>query len=243
MSGETEQRINYIRKLIADAEKLGANEYAKEDLNNAISELEKGVNYHQNKDKENTKISLDAAEKSALKAIELTKAALKEKKRKEALKAIMDAGKTVEDASKKKVINEEGEAEKSSDYKFEFDEGKKDLNRAPDTGMSYKDLLNKAIDYVEKAKEAYRNEDYELAIHYAQLAKKIAENYQGGGIKLYYTVRLIPERRDCLWRISEYPEIYNDPFLWPMIWKANKREILNPDLIFPGQVFAVPDVD
>jgi len=55
-----------------------------------------------------------------------------------------------------------------------------------------------------------------------------------------YTVRLIPERRDCLWRIAEYDEIYGDPFRWPEIYSANKDQIKDPDLIFPGQVFTIP---
>lgn len=55
-----------------------------------------------------------------------------------------------------------------------------------------------------------------------------------------YTVRLIPERRDCLWRIAEYPEIYGDPFQWPKIYSANRDQIKDPDLIFPGQVFQIP---
>lgn len=55
-----------------------------------------------------------------------------------------------------------------------------------------------------------------------------------------YSVRLIPERRDCLWRIAEYEYIYGNPFLWPRIYKANKNQIKNPDLIYPGQVFDIP---
>ncbi len=45
---------------------------------------------------------------------------------------------------------------------------------------------------------------------------------------------------DCLWWIAEYKQIYNDPFMWPLIYKANKGQIKNPDLIFPGQSFSVP---
>lgn len=55
-----------------------------------------------------------------------------------------------------------------------------------------------------------------------------------------YTVRLIPQRRDCLWRIAEYDFIYGDPWKWPAIWKANKDQIVDPDLIYPGQVFRIP---
>jgi hypothetical protein len=55
-----------------------------------------------------------------------------------------------------------------------------------------------------------------------------------------YTVRLIPERRDCLWRIAEYDYVYGDPFRWPEIYSANKDQIKDPDLIYPGQVFTIP---
>ncbi len=62
-------------------------------------------------------------------------------------------------------------------------------------------------------------------------------------IKTTYKVRLIPERRDCLWRIAEYDYIYGNPWKWPVIFKANKNQITNPDLIYPGQVFEIPGLD
>jgi len=58
-----------------------------------------------------------------------------------------------------------------------------------------------------------------------------------------YSVRLIPKRRDCLWRIAEYSFIYGNPYLWSRIYKANKHKIRNPDLIYPGQVFDIPPKD
>jgi len=45
---------------------------------------------------------------------------------------------------------------------------------------------------------------------------------------------------ECLWWISEYKHVYNDPFMWPLIYKANRGQIKNPDLIYPGQQFDVP---
>lgn len=72
-----------------------------------------------------------------------------------------------------------------------------------------------------------------------------------------YTVRLVPERRDCLYRIAQYENIYSDPTQWPKIYRANKglidasfqryqRLVEEPkyskseDLIFPGQVLDIP---
>lgn len=45
---------------------------------------------------------------------------------------------------------------------------------------------------------------------------------------------------ECLWWIAEYKQIYNDPFMWPLIYKANRDKIKNPDLIYPNQVFEIP---
>ncbi len=61
----------------------------------------------------------------------------------------------------------------------------------------------------------------------------------------YYVVRYIPERRDCFWRIAELPAVYDDPYLWPKLYEANKGVIQdpkNPDLIQPKQVFTIPSL-
>lgn len=50
----------------------------------------------------------------------------------------------------------------------------------------------------------------------------------------------VVKKGECLWWISEYEDIYNDPFMWPLIYGANKDQIANPDLIYPGQEFKIP---
>lgn len=45
---------------------------------------------------------------------------------------------------------------------------------------------------------------------------------------------------ECLWTISSYPEIYNDPFQWPKIYRANTDQIEDPDLIYPDQILNIP---
>ncbi len=47
------------------------------------------------------------------------------------------------------------------------------------------------------------------------------------------------KKGECLWIIASYKDIYNDPFMWPLIYKANKEKIKDPDLIFPGQLFSI----
>jgi hypothetical protein len=61
-----------------------------------------------------------------------------------------------------------------------------------------------------------------------------------------YIVRLIPERRDCFWRIAEYPFVYGDPLKWPILYEANKDKIPQPDnphLILPEMEVTIPSID
>jgi len=46
-------------------------------------------------------------------------------------------------------------------------------------------------------------------------------------------------RGDSLWAISAKPETYNNPYQWPLIFKANRSQIQDADLIYPGQTFEV----
>jgi nucleoid-associated protein YgaU len=45
---------------------------------------------------------------------------------------------------------------------------------------------------------------------------------------------------ECLWRIASYPEVYGNAVKWPVIYRANKDKIKDPDLIYPNQVFEIP---
>ena len=44
---------------------------------------------------------------------------------------------------------------------------------------------------------------------------------------------------DNLWAISGKPDVYADPYKWPLIYKANSDQIKDADLIYPGQVFTI----
>ena len=45
---------------------------------------------------------------------------------------------------------------------------------------------------------------------------------------------------DSLWSISSLEEVYNVPEQWPLIYKSNLDQIVDADLIYPGQVLAIP---
>jgi nucleoid-associated protein YgaU len=48
------------------------------------------------------------------------------------------------------------------------------------------------------------------------------------------------QRGDNLWNIAAMDPIFSDPLLWPAIYMANKEQVSNPDMIFPGQNFKIP---
>lgn len=70
-----------------------------------------------------------------------------------------------------------------------------------------------------------------------QLQRKL-DAWVEAPIEINYTV----VKGDCLWNIAKKKEHYDNPFAWPIIYKANRDKIKNPDLIYPKQVFRIPNL-
>ena len=112
-------------------------------------------------------------------------------------------------------------------------------------GTGVEDVAQHAL--LEHAKELWRMGvdqrnagDYQRAVTYFEQAQRYGAAFVSFAVTQVYTVRLIPERRDSLWRIAEYDFIYGNPWLWPKIWHRNRKLIQNPDLIFPGWQLYIP---
>ncbi len=81
-----------------------------------------------------------------------------------------------------------------------------------------------------------------------EASKKVLDllaDFSASKLPAFYTVRLIPGRRDCLWRIAEYPFIYGDPWKWKVLYEANREKLPqpdNPDLILPEMVLRIPSI-
>ncbi len=52
-------------------------------------------------------------------------------------------------------------------------------------------------------------------------------------------VGYVVQKGDHLWGISAKPAVYGDPYQWPLLYKRNRDEIYDPDLIYPGQVLHI----
>lgn len=124
------------------------------------------------------------------------------------------------------------------------------LKRAEDEGYVWRDT----DDLIGKAEAAYEAGNYQEAIDLANEARRQAElaiqqKYDeqqrlqpmlsaepaDTGRVSSYTVR----RGDSLWAISAKPEVYANPYQWPLIYKANQDQIRDADLIFPGQNLSI----
>lgn len=70
-----------------------------------------------------------------------------------------------------------------------------------------------------------------------QLQRKL-DAWEEAPKEINYTV----VRGDHLWGIAKKKEHYDNPFAWPMIYRANRDQIKNPDLIYPKQIFKIPNL-
>ncbi len=59
-------------------------------------------------------------------------------------------------------------------------------------------------------------------------------------INTLYSIEYEVVKGDCLWNIAK--QYYKNPFLWKKIYEMNKEKIKNPNLIYPGQKFILPDL-
>ncbi len=84
------------------------------------------------------------------------------------------------------------------------------------------------------SQEYYDEGNYLTAIDQAREGLRLADLYLANQTLFTHTV--VP--RDTLWDISK--RAYKTPWLWPNIWRANKLDIKDPDLIYPGQKFRIP---
>ncbi len=83
---------------------------------------------------------------------------------------------------------------------------------------------------------AKKNKKVEEGQVVTPVEETIVETEVEGDLVSEHTVK----KGECLWWIAEYQQVYNDPFMWPLIYKANRDQIKNPDRIFPNQTFSIP---
>lgn len=96
---------------------------------------------------------------------------------------------------------------------------------------NYDNLKNQNIAKVPKFRSDFEELDRRIA--------KLSDDLESAKPKYYEDTHVVV-KGECLWFISGYEHIYNDPTKWGIIYRANRDQIKDPDLIYPDQVFKIP---
>jgi len=200
------------------------------------------------------KFRLDAAEEgwstALFQAQSATAKASAELERKRTEQLMLETMKKLEEASGKTVVDPQDNIIAPQAW-----DGKKELEKLKTKPVSVRIPSEGTVVLGEKQRVTYLDEakdqwaqgvralelgDLTLANEAFLQAQRLIDTYLAMAVDKVYTVRLIPDRRDSLWRISEYDGIYATPWDWPKIWKRNQKLIQNPDLIYPGWQLIIP---
>lgn len=211
------KQISMAKAQLMEAQEAGAPQYAPK----KYKEAEALLSQAEAESKKECKKSWKTVELAKEKAAEAKKEALKKK-----AEAKSAAQKAIDEAQDALKAAQEAEAPKY----------------APD-------LYQAACNALKEAVNAFKGEDYIKALQQAKKATELANKAKEAAIKVKEELAEkekaknathVVKKGECLWVIAGYSQVYNDPFLWPLIYWANKAKIHDPDLIYPGQVFAIP---
>ncbi|HOO72678.1 MAG TPA: LysM peptidoglycan-binding domain-containing protein [Spirochaetota bacterium] len=208
-------KIKVLRANIENLKNERGDDYAAEEIANALGSLNEAEAFLDQEKAEDAQVKISDAENYFLAALLKTEKGMSEDKIADA-EALLQ--KIITADSKNLFAAETGKAN-------ELIAGARQLHEA----QSYRDAMVKAD---------------EALVILKSLSISIEQEYGVSPVDVqavnYYVVRLNIKDRDCLWKIAQ--RMYKNARLWPLIYVANKDQIKDPDLIFPGQRFKIPPV-
>ncbi|AJA90148.1 peptidoglycan-binding protein LysM [Borreliella chilensis] len=96
------------------------------------------------------------------------------------------------------------------------------------------ELIERSRKLWEEGVEAKNVKNFRLANELFLESARYLEAYQSNASSELYIIKI----GNTLWGISK--KLYNDPYLWPKIWFANRQKIQNPDLIHSNWKIIIP---
>jgi nucleoid-associated protein YgaU len=245
-----------INQFLQQADELKAYKRAPKAFDRANLLYLQGIDAYQEFQLDNAEDLLGRAKEAAQEAVRLARG--KRIEEKQAARALMlEVMRELEEASSLTVVTDEGTViqpepwsgeqylpesagqEEAEDQSMKIDEG----GTAVLGDTNEENLLEQAKELWRQGVEEWDKGDYAQAEEYFGESRRLVDAYKTQTVNAdypVYAVRLIPERRDCLWRIAEYDFIYGNPYLWPKIWRRNRKLIQHPDLIYPGWKLVIP---
>ncbi|WKC79724.1 LysM peptidoglycan-binding domain-containing protein [Borreliella tanukii] len=107
-------------------------------------------------------------------------------------------------------------------------------NSKPQEQFKTLELIERSRKLWEKGVEAKNVKNFRLANELFLESARYLEAYQSNASSELYVIKI----GNTLWGISK--KLYNDPYLWPKIWFANRQKIQNPDLIHSNWKIIIP---
>src|SRR3990172_8954718 len=136
---------------------------------------------------------------------------------------------SAEDEARKKA---EVEAIKKSEEEARLREEEAAKRREDEARRKFEEERLKAAEAAKAEEDARKRAEEETRARAAEKAKVAAE---AGGKASHEVVK-----GECLWNIAKNKDVYENPFMWPLIYKANHDKINDPDMIYPKQVLSIP---
>jgi len=166
-----------------------------------------------------------------------------------------EAGKKVGDAETSLKIARQNSMKAIASRKIASVEKQLDKARKGEIAEKYKDKIDSAAALLGESKKLFDKDSYDESLKKSGDAESVLnsigiagekddlkklEGDSDRGPKAVYVVQYHKKNKDCLWKIAH--KVYKNARLWPVIYMANKDQIKDPDLIFPGQKFVIPQL-
>lgn len=239
------QSINDVEKTISQTKAIGGDQYAKEKLDTAQSELANAKS-----------LTSEMKLKKALKHLETAKTnadeALLISQRKRADKQIEDAEKLLtqadESIAKEKKIDEYNGAKESLNtakkarsekrYNDAFSHADESLRLSRKVLGAEPEVMAERRRQQQEQQEQQEQQKIETLQQKKERLEQTIKYWNAMEDAKKHKIRWHENYRETLWRISQH--YYNDARLWPRIYRINKDKIKDPDLIYPNQEIVVP---
>ncbi|MBI2371464.1 MAG: LysM peptidoglycan-binding domain-containing protein [Deltaproteobacteria bacterium] len=106
--------------------------------------------------------------------------------------------------------------------------------RSAEMAGAHRRMAERAAAARAAARRAALGVDIEEAEEKGETAARTPAGPAGARAAREPVAEYVVQEGDTLWGIAGNPAVYNDPFLWPLLHRANQGEIENPDLIPVG---------
>ena len=213
------EEISQARAILLEAQKMGAKELAKDKFQKAQDLLAQA------------EAESKTECRKSWKTVMLAKVQAEEAKKEAAAKQAAYKADAEKYISKAKQLIKEGKESGDAKYAVDLFEVAENTLKAAEQAYAdgnYRDALG-------YGKEAYKLAKRAVVIA-SHLRMEAAKEGKEVGLERIHVVK----KGECLWKISGYKQVYHNPFMWPLIYKANQNKIKDPDLIYPKQIFSIP---